>query len=308
MIDKKLILYIYISIMLIILIVSSTNIFLDENYKRVYDISIIFNDEDSDKFDKLKMGIEDSVVDFSADVNFIYLENKWDVNEQKEAILKEMDYGTDGIIILPVDSKDIGEFLDEISTNIPIISVGEYINSKNVKGYVGGDLKSIGNKLGDFLSNKNSGQTVVAFLEEDRESQIYDSMETIFKDNGLFIEMIDYSEATFQNLVKSYDRYNTTFVALDVDTTNKFITDFIDKDIYMNVYGMGYTNDLIQYLNLGKVQALSIYDEYLTGYLSVRNLIYSIDGKKINKIEIVPDYLVKQGQVYDYEKVLFPID
>lgn len=306
---NQIILSIYVFFMLFIFLISTTNLLIDENYKKVYDISIIFDDVDSEKYDKLKMGFEDSTFDLYVDINFVYLDKKWDVEGQKDAILNEVDRGVDGIIVLPVDNIELSKFIDESAINIPIISIGEEIESNKINGYVNTDYIEMGNKIASDINYKWKDKEVVAFIENSRNNvELYNSISSELYEYDIFSEMVYYNDDGFKYSVDKYDKNNTVFIALDIDTTKKFVDEFLSKGENMILYGVGYLNEFLYYLNTGKIESLSLYDEYLAGYISVRNLIYSIDDRAINKNELIPNYRINKGEVYDNEDILFPID
>lgn len=306
---NQIILSIYVFFMLFIFLISTTNLLIDENYKKVYDISIIFDDVDSEKYDKLKMGFEDSTFDLYVDINFVYLDKKWDVEGQKDAILNEADRGVDGIIVLPVDNIELSKFIDESAINIPIISIGEEIESNKINGYVNTDYIEMGNKIASDINYKWKDKEVVAFIENSRNNvELYNSISSELYEYDIFSEMVYYNDDGFKYSVDKYDKNNTVFIALDIDTTKKFVDEFLSKGENMILYGVGYLNEFLYYLNTGKIESLSLYDEYLAGYISVRNLIYSIDDRAINKNELIPNYRINKGEVYDNEDILFPID
>lgn len=338
---KKIILFTYISIMIVFFIISTTNLVIDEDYKKVYEISVIFDDENSDKYDKLKLGIEDSILDLSVDINYVYLENqKNQVKEQEDDILREISKGVDGIVIIPTNPNEIGNFIDTNGIKTPMISIDQKINCSRNISVVTTDYEELGNKIAEDIVRKYPDKNVVAFsksndtktntvdsTEISSENMLYNSMSRILENKNIKSQIIYYTDDNFTKNVNQFEKEKTVFVSLDAYTTQKFIDEYInDEDITngnsqkysyndddnetidkMILYGFGYNSEFINNLVLEKIEALGFYDEYLLGYLSVRNLIYDIDGKFYNKNVLIPNYLVFSDDVYDYENILFPI-
>ncbi len=310
--DKKFIFIVYIFIMILVFIVSTTNLVIDENFKKVYDISIILDDADSSKYKKLIMGIEDSTFDFVVDINIVFLENANDIEEQKKAIMNEVNSGVDGIIIAPVNSDAIDTFIDESNIKVPIISLDKEMKSRKVSGVVKADYVEIGEKLGKNIYNLESGKDIVAFVETGYlNNDLYSALQKTLETHGSSCSIVYYNDNNFVEKVEAYDMDNTVFVSISPETTEEFINKFIENKDYsknLRLYGVGYRNEFLYYLNNGEIQALSLYDEYLMGYLSVQNLICAIEGEDFNKETIIPNYIVNKYDVYKYEKILFPRD
>ncbi len=310
--DKKFILIVYLFVMTLIFVISTTNLVIDENYKKVYDISIIFDDVDSNKYKKLKMGIEDSTFDLFVDINFVYLENKKDVEEQKKAILNEVNSGVDGIIILPTDVDKIDKFIDESGINIPIIALDKQLNSSKVSGTVKTDYREVGEKIGKSIYNVESDKEVIAFSEVgELNTELFSGIKQTLETHGKTVKVVFYTPGSFVSKVDEYNKENTVFIALNSDTTDKFINEYLNNRVdtqKLNLYGLGYRNDFLHYLNNGKITSLALCDEYLVGYIGVQNLIYAIKGESFNAYEIIPNYIINKDDVYKYEKVLFPIN
>ncbi len=310
--DKKFILIVYIFVMALIFIVSATNLVIDENYKKVYDISIIFDDEDNGKYKKLEMGIEDSTFDLFVDINFVYLENTSNIEEQKKAILGEVNSGVDGLIIIPVNEKALDSFLDKSNIKIPIITLDKELASRKVYGVVKADYSEMGEKIGKNIYNFQTDKEIVAFTEVGSiNSEMFNAIKTTLEGHGKTCKVVYYSSDNFNEKVEDFDIENTVFISLTTNTTELFIKQYIENaefDEKLTLYGFGYRNKSLYYLNKGDIETLSLFDEYMMGYLGVQNLIYSIEGKPISKQEIIPNYIIGKQDVYKYEKILFPRD
>ncbi|MFV0520118.1 MAG: sugar ABC transporter substrate-binding protein [Lachnospirales bacterium] len=305
--DKKIILFIYIFVMFTLFFVSLTNILIDDNYKKIYDISIILDDVDSDKFAKLKMGIEDSSIDLFVDINYIYLENR-NVDEQKNAIQYALEKDVDGIVILPVDADEINGFLNEISINVPIISITQNMVNEKVSGSISTDFIELGKKLGGEIIKNTETKNVVCFTEKGKsDAGIYKSLATVLVSHGFNSELVYYSEMDFEDRVNDFSKEATIFVSLDFYTTSKFIKDYLIEDDLI-FYGFGYKNGYINYLYNKKIEGLIFYDEYLMGYLGVQKLTNALEGNIVYKNENVPNYLVLKDEVNNYENILFPVE
>lgn len=305
---KKIIVFAYIFIMIALFVISITNLVINENYKRVYDISIIFDDVNSSKYNKLKMGIEDSTLELSVDINYVYLEDKSNLEEQENAILKESQKDVDGIIIIPINSDEIGSFIDENSIKTPIVSIDKKINSKRNIPVVTTDYEELGNNLANDILEKFSDKNIVSFTQTtNNDKRLYNAISNTLENNGIEDKLICYDDDNFIQNVNQFNKKDTVFIALDSYTTQKFIDKFVSK-YDMTLYGFGYFNEFIYDLNLQQIEGLCFYDEYLTGYLAVQDLVYFVDGKLRNKNRFIPNYLVLNDDVYSYENVLFPID
>ena len=94
--DKIYIWIIWFVSILLLFVISQTNLILKEETPRVYQVSFILDGEDESKYANLKKGVDDAAKKYNIDINLITLNN---IN-QKTLIESEEENGADGIIVL----------------------------------------------------------------------------------------------------------------------------------------------------------------------------------------------------------------
>ena len=94
--DKIYIWIIWFVSILLLFVISQTNLILKEETPRVYQVSLILDGEDESKYANLKKGVDDAAKKYNIDINLITLNNI----SQKMLIESEEENGADGIIVL----------------------------------------------------------------------------------------------------------------------------------------------------------------------------------------------------------------
>ena len=101
--DKIYIWIIWFISILLLFVISQTNLILKEETPRVYQVSLILDGEDESKYANLKKGVDAAAKKYNIDINLITLNNM----SQKELIESEEENGADGIIVLAKDDLKI---------------------------------------------------------------------------------------------------------------------------------------------------------------------------------------------------------
>ena len=125
--DKKYIWILWFISIVLLFIISQTDLILKEEVPHVYQVSLILDSEDESKYINLKKGVDDAAKKYNIDINLLTLNNI----TQNAVIDSEEENGTNGIIVLAKNDLEIN------NKKVPIVV-----------------LKS---KSGDIIDNPKSG-------------------------------------------------------------------------------------------------------------------------------------------------------
>lgn len=307
-------------VLVVLLLVSSTDLVLKEQDNTVHNISVIFNEMNDDDYINFKLGMEQGILDWTADVSFITLYSRNDVEQQMSLILREIENGAEAIIIFPADSENLAYLLEQNPVNIPVICIGTDVDSQKVSVYIGGDHFNTGFALGkEIIKNtkiKLTKDKIYAFsdvraradidelfrgLKQASDEEQISILKCVYQDQDTFREKVD-------TLLKN--KPNSVFIALDTYTMQRFVSDYLEQEEHLNLYGIGYTNKILYYLSNQSIQAIAVYNDYLMGYLSIQKTVEILKGKDVYKDMLMDSYIIQQQDVFKkkYERILFPIE
>ena len=138
MLNKGKILWcIWAGILILLFLMSSTDLIIKEKKIEVYPISVIIEGDNDDYYVNFKKGMDQAAVEFHGDVSFITLYASDDQAQQMELVKREIRDGTRAVILAPVKTGEAAEELENMNPGCPVILLGQ-------SGDEGGNLDSIG--------------------------------------------------------------------------------------------------------------------------------------------------------------------
>lgn len=313
-IDKKYIWILWFLSIVLLFILSQTNLILKESTPQVYQVSLILDGEDESEYINLKKGVDTAANKYNIDINLITLNN----TDQKDLIESEVENGANGIIVL--SKNDLKLNLTKIPTVV--------LKSKYIEVFEGGS-----NNIGKRTINIDYADMISMLYNSfekdfDRSSSVYvffnnmnlsgveaeiDFLKSKQFSNIIFVEG---EEKEFRTAIEDlvHSKKNAYIFSLDKISTDNICKIIGGSSVYnehiKGFYCIGATTFFLNKLNDGTIDAITTVNEYDEGYLAVEMLI--ADLKKTNYMSnidmenmlIDKDSLENEAVV----KQLFPID
>lgn len=320
--DKKNIFIWFISIILVffLYLISSTNLILKDDIKKVYKVSVILNDTSEEFYNSFKKGIDKAASEFNVDVDIISLYDLSKRHEQKEIIEKEIKEGSDAIILEPI----FNDVLYIEKQNVPFVIIGDtFYKNISQKNY---SLMEINYKeiFLDLLNNinienKNLKEIYVLCSGLDNYSNRikYEQIENFFNSKHIRINLLDdfKDQDVFVKEVeklKNTDKSKLAFLCLDKISSNKFLklVDITETfDDFKNIYVFLASNYSLNSL-LDKERPKHIFiDEYKLAYLSLKSAIDMLEYNVIHNENIEYKYINKNELINEEViRIAYPID
>lgn len=313
--------YAVISVLIIFLVilylVSSTDLILAEQTNKIYKISVIMEDENDSCLTNYKIGIEQALKEWTADINIVYLYERNNVEQQMDLILREIQNGTDAVIVLPADTEGLRKLLDENPVTVPVICVKSSTGSEKEAACIHTDDYGRGVRFAETIINdmNDKNNSIYAFTDSMKKkdtADFYEGIKMTCEEKGVSVSLYEYQEEEDLVFKVNYlaGKSGNVFLALDEHTLNFFITKFKEEtERSLTLYGSGYNNRILHYLNKNEISAISIGNDFDMGYLSIKTAIMVLKRNRVNSDIFVDSYTVKSDEVYHdiYEKILFPI-
>lgn len=312
--DKKYIWMLWFLSIVLLFILSQTNLILKESTPQVYQVSLILDGGDESEYINLKKGVDAAANKYNIDINLITLNNI----DQKELIESEVENGTNGIIVLAkndlklkhtktptvvLKSKGIEVFEDGTNNvgkrtiNIDYADMISRLYTSFEKGFDGSSSIYV------FVNNMNlpGVETEIDFLKSKQFSNI------------IFVEG---DEKEFRIAIEDlvHSKKNAYIFSLDKSSTDDICKIIGGSSVYNEhingFYCIGSTTFFLNKLNDGTIDAITTVNEYDEGYLAVEMLM--ADLKKSNymsNIDMENMLIYKESLENEaVVKQLFPID
>lgn len=308
--------------LVILYLLSSTDLIIKERETEVYPISIVIGDTSDDYYVNFRKGVEQAADEYNADISFITLFDKGDASQQIELLRREIDDGADAVILEPVDSLECTRFLSERTSAAPIVVAGTMPAEGQVKSQISVDFFEHGQKMGQMIQKDcPKGVPVYVFaerLENGSTREMYDGLAAALSDAGYTAQVYEaVTEDTFRKVIEGtvYPGNGRAIIAaLDPFSTGKAAEIIGGSPVYgiyvAGLYGTGTTPTILNQMDKGVINGLVVSNEYEQGYLCVENAVKAIAREGVKERITLESLSIEKEDLRDpsIEKTLYPID
>ena len=303
----------------------------DEKEEESYRISVIVNDSNNDRWIALRQGLEQAAKDCNADLNYVSTGRLESAEEEIALINRELENGAQGIIVQMITSEENVMQMMNTTVKPALMLLESDIKPENQYGLAGPDNREIGRAAADavkrdfdkeidgkrigILSGNHNRLSMQQRLEGLKEG-LEDVTVTIAWEHS-------HGESMDEEYLEQFEQLEPVdiLIALENDETERMVdfmleqpdseeendTEDVEK---LCLYGVGYSEKAVYYLDKGVITTLVVPNEFNLGYQSMKSVVnqlkYHLDKAEDSQI----DYLVIDSvNMYDEEnqKVLFPI-
>lgn len=309
-------------VLVMLFLLSSTDLIIKERKREVYPISVIISDTSDAYYTNFRKGMDKAAENLQADVSFITMYEANNVEEQIELLQREVRDGARAIILAPVNETEIIMELDQLSASCPIILLGSSTASDSIIVTIGIDGYETGKRLAMEIVNKESKDIPVWLLSEGLSytgnRDLYDGIRSVLEEYGFTYHLIEKSGKDF--LKKSIEETifsgcdENILVGLDVESLEEAADTLRESSVYRQqateLYGIGSTISVLRYLDEGIVKGIMVSNCYDEGYTSVRRAVEAIQGMRLNDQIVSETFYIERENLRDpeYEKLLYPIE
>lgn len=290
----------FLVIILIIMIVQETNA---EEENEIYRVTVIMDRKEDSFWKNFRKGIDSAAVKFNVDVQFVSLLDGASPNLQAYFLNRQIGNKADAVIVSVSNSDSLIDWESEISSHVPIITIGKELPSKSVDVRISGDDYNMGKTLADVISADGIRDCAIYVAENGGNSQ---EMRLEGLKNGLTENEVEFNMEIISDNSLSKLHGDHVVAALDASDMLQII-DRADKEC--KIYGIGFSNLILSQLEDGNVYGLVVQSDYAAGYLCIKSAVNIINGiKQADEIQL-QYYKVNKDNMYEkpLEQILFPI-
>lgn len=312
---KKIEKYIFIGcgVMIVILwILSSTELILKEKKTEVYQISVIVDDKEEKNWEYFQKGIEYASDQYHVEVKFITLYDGVSQKKQNELIEKEALGDAQLLVVSPVNVQEFQEFLVENSLKEkPVITLKTQVQSDKIVSCLYSDEAERARQLGEVIAEEiQDGEQVWIGVSREKKSntqQFCDALRQSLEEHQIESSIQVWTEE--EELHDVLKNSETILVGLDMRTTELLAEKVGEREKgNRKIYGNGMNASIVHSMEEGKIDGIAVVNETDMGCLAVANAIDLLEGNKIADT-LLNQYVIRSSEIYSkqYEQVLFPI-
>ncbi len=274
------------------------------NAVRVYRVSILTDDVQGDYSANVLKGLDRAARDYNIDLQVIALHSGMTTEQQKSSLERELEADTDAIIINLQQNPSLSEQLDLSAITVPIISLGTVWDGSSSIRSISTDDAAMGRMLArEMLADGVKSCAIRASLDNARIHLREQGFIEVMQEAG-----VPYSSDWEPDSV-AWSRFSVgqAVAALDEPTLEQLVGQRMTT--LPALYGIGYTNALLSYLESGTIRRLIVEDDYAMGYLALQSAVDAIENHGKVYERILDCYIADAEHLYSepLRHILFPI-
>lgn len=307
-------------IVIISVIYFNINYIIDINKNKIYQISVITQCGNDEKWKIALQGMEQAANEMNAEIKFISLTGDNCIQEQINAIENEIKTNnSDALIISVSDSIKMKNSIENIIEKIPIILIETNIYTNKNINYISCNNYKLGKSLAEEVYSSGITRNNIAIITTDNMKNNIEERKNGFieiikntKNNISFYEIPSQKDKSIE-FMKNLLINPKIDCIIALDTEELEMLGNIKSELKANkentseIYGIGNSSKIVYYLEDGIIDAIGVQNEYNMGYLSIYDTINIIKNKKPTNYEI--DFkVINVHNMYseENEKILFP--
>lgn len=313
---------VYLAVLVILYVMSSTNLIIKEKKTEIYPISVIVEDSKDEYYQNFKKGMEQAAKEYHVDVNFITLYDTNDMGQQTEMLEREMEDGAKAVVVTPVDTDALLLFMEEKKPALPLLLLGTLEGNDLSSANISMDAYRAGNLLGEAFKKENSNRVPVYFFTEglryQSNSEFYKGISAVLEPEGYDLQLFTKeSEDTFSGVMEQLHQSGkgqAAIIALDSHSLVEVIEILKKNEEYRNdrsnLYGMGSALSILNALDGGLVSGVVTASQFDLGYLSIQKAVEAIQNGSRGERILLDAFYIRREDLRDpaYEKMLYPIE
>ncbi len=281
-------------------------------------VSMIVYGDDQERWENMREGAYLVCTEKNANLSMMTTLSENDPEEQMEIIERELEDGTDALIIAPCNSKAIKEFIEEKHLRIPVVYIESVENASFTDINVATDDYAMGYALGEEITANESDIVTVAIISENTERDSVSLREQGLRDaiEGKVGKIINWSRKEYgtgantrtfiQRAIVS--EATDVIIAVDNSTTDALLDALVNLNQSSKVYSISTSNKAVYYLYNNEIRALEYPDEFSMGYLAATYALDTANASRKFAHKKIEYRMVRKENMYDKENqtLLFP--
>ena len=314
---KKMLLFFAVGSLLIMLfLASSTDWLITERAVEIHQVSVLVDAEDDHGLGNFKMGLEQGAMRLNADLSFVTLYDEKEPEQQGTLLLREVNSGAQGIILLAENTASMEKMLGDVPVNVPVVIYGSSVDSPRVKAVLSPSWVSMARDLAKVIIDENGTKLKVTIVTTTKNRTNVETMKNTMlqaiTQAGAEVSLVQLeSLEDVKTLVDGLAAQGGNIVVTPELNTLEVLAQSIGTQAdKLPIYGIGWSGGIWHSVENGDIKATVACNDYNGGYLALQELKASLGGKSDNGSgSEIPYMVVNKENLYsnEIETMLFPI-
>lgn len=304
------------SILVMLFLASSTDWLITEKAVEIHHVSVLVDAEDDHGLGNFKMGLEQGAMRLNADLSFITLYDEKEPEQQGTLLLREVNSGAQGIILLAENTASMEKMLGDVPVNVPVVIYGSSVDSPRVKAVLSPSWVSMARDLAKVIVDENGTKLKVTIVTTTKNRTNVETMK-----NTMLLAITQAGAESSLVQLQSLEDVKTLVDGLASQGGNIVVTpelntlEVLAQSIgtqadKLPIYGVGWSGSIWHSVENGDIKATVACNDYNGGYLALQELKASLEGKSDSmEGNEIPYMVVNKENLYsdEIQTMLFPI-
>jgi len=325
---EKKIWILYSAVLIVLFVLSTTDLIMKEKEMEVYPISVIVEDTWDGNYVNFRKGMERAAMELNADIRFVTLQEEDSQAWQEEWIVQDWQDGSQALIVSPASLEDALLMREEREITVPmvLINVGDPSASEGDLAICSFDYTQMGFNMGEaILKNHPEDQAIYVIGRKQKNSgHFLEGIQAAAEPSGRKLSVVWLTDGGLKEHLEeivSRETSQVVIVALDaamlaeaaqiLAETAELLAG--EEELFSHIgglYGRGNGISALNCLDQGIIRGLCVTDDYSLGYVSVKAAVEMIKGRPAAKTGYLNSFYIEKEDLRkrEYEKMLYPID
>ena len=307
-------------VLVLLFLLSSTDLIIKEEERRIYPVSVIVEDSSDKNYVNFRKGMELAAIELNADISFITLYEAGSLSQQQGLVLREQQAGAAALVVAPVKGEGAVERLRE-AASIPTVMVWTESRQEE-EAAVTADFSQMGLTMARHIAQSYDKDIPAYLMGKNWSNQgtggFESALAAALKEQGFQVRPAAVENGTDCRAVleaaSEREKKGAVIVGLEPDAL-EMIADLLQSDeslrsFVRGLYGRGSTLAILNALDEGVIRGICFTDEFSAGYLSLRNAVNAAAGESREEKIVLDHYYIEKEDLREpqYEKMLYPIE
>ena len=273
----------------------------DREPRQLLSVSVLLRDTDSSGWTVARQGMEQAADELGAELRFLTLASYSDSGEQNELLLREIDGGAEGLVVVPADAGALRDALLQRDGACPVVALESAV--EGCAGVVAPDNALLGRRLAQALLEDWDGGGVLLLEPAPGCAGVVQRLEAA----QAALEEAGVPARRAPELPR--DGLDGKWVlAFDPSSTQQAAEWKAAEQRAFALYGVGSSTAITAHLEQGTIAAIAAWSDYAAGYLAVRQVVESPRGAE-EELAPLAFSILRKEDIYapENQKLLFPI-
>ena len=320
-------------ILIILFLLSSTDLIIKEKKTEIYPVSVIIGDTTDDYYTNFRKGVDKAASEYNADVNFITMYENGDAGEQMELLTREIADGAKAVVLAPFKQEECRTMLQGMVLSCPLIVIGNILPGDWAMTGISQDCYEAGKMLGEAIAEENTPDKPVFLFTEGLEygynREVYEGILGALSQAGFQAHLYEMHKKGMPEVPaeENGELFRRTMeenmypgsgeaiiAALDVNSLDLTAGIIAGSTVYgkylPSLYGFGSTTKLLNQMDRGIIKGLIVSNQFDAGYLSVVKAVEAIEKRGDREQIMLESYYIEKEDLKEkyFEKILYPIE